>query len=409
MEFIFGFWELNRGKILCWIDRLILTGFCVLIFFLPIAHTEAVRAFSFGIPLGLWILKMALQRRWLVRRTPLDLPILLFTGAAALSLVTAVDFRYSLEEFTGEWLTGVILFYLLANNFREEWLKPILGALILANLLIVVYGWYDFFRQGGTLFDYQVRAGSLHYIAGALATYLATVLPLFWVGLFACPGAAGRAVAALLLLANLFTLYLTHVRGAWVAALAVGLLVCVKFRSQKTALVLIGIAAAIVLLIAPQGTLIHHAPLENADSQEARIDTARARWEVWKFSWERLRESPLQMLGFGRRSFVKRYPEFYEKYKGALLWHAHNTFLNVGLQTGVQGLVLFLFLVFKLLKFTYRRAELEGEPLKKVFLFAVFFMVISFFGRNLWDDFFVDDSALLFWLLSGAAVALEKG
>jgi hypothetical protein len=36
-------------------------------------------------------------------------------------------------------------------------------------------------------------------------------------------------------------------------------------------------------------------------------------------------------------------------------------------------------------------------------------MVISFFGRNLWDDFFVDDSALLFWLLSGAAVALEKG
>ena len=31
-------------------------------------------------------------------------------------------------------------------------------------------------------------------------------------------------------------------------------------------------------------------------------------------------------------------------------------------------------------------------------------MVISFFVRNLSDDFFVDDSALLFWFLAGLAL-----
>jgi hypothetical protein len=36
-------------------------------------------------------------------------------------------------------------------------------------------------------------------------------------------------------------------------------------------------------------------------------------------------------------------------------------------------------------------------------------MILTFWVRNLSDDFFVDDSALLFWLLSGASLALAKG
>jgi hypothetical protein len=56
-----------------------------------------------------------------------------------------------------------------------------------------------------------------------------------------------------------------------------------------------------------------------------------------KFSLEKIGKNPFQMLGFGQRSFVKKYKDFYLKYKGAQLWHAHNTFLNISLQTGLQG------------------------------------------------------------------------
>jgi hypothetical protein len=34
-------------------------------------------------------------------------------------------------------------------------------------------------------------------------------------------------------------------------------------------------------------------------------------------------------------------------------------------------------------------------------------MVITFFVRNLSDDFFIDDSALLFWVLSGIIFATK--
>ncbi len=115
------------------------------------------------------------------------------------------------------------------------------------------------------------------------------------------------------------------------------------------------------------------------------------------------------MIGYGRGSFVKKYRDFYLQYKGAQLWHAHNVFLDVALQTGVQGLVLFFFLLYRILKFSYVSAAAENFPLRKIYFLSSFVMVISFFVVNLFDDCFIDDSALLFWFLVGAAVALKKG
>jgi O-antigen ligase len=390
-------------------DYLILFCFCVLVIVLPIAHTETIRAFSFGIPLGLWIIKMILQKQWIWRRTPLDIPILLFTIVGGLSLITAVDIRYSFEEYTGEWLTGIVLFYLVVNQFRQEQLPYLLAALLFGNVLMVVYGTYDFFQRGGSLLDYQIRAGSLHYIAGALATYLVTVLPYLLLAVFVFSDWAPRVLLLFLVFLNFFTLYLTHVRGAWLAAIILVFLVGWKFLPKKIIL-LPAVAVLMGLLVFTPGQVLkHYTKLTNPGAKEPQIETVAARWELLKFSAERISENPFQMIGFGRRSFVKKYEEFYLKYKGALLWHAHNTFINLALQTGVQGLVLFLFIVYILLKSLYRRAEVEEEPLPKGFLLATFFMVVSFFLRNMADDFFVDDAALLFWMLSGTAIATRRG
>ena len=390
-------------------DYLILFCFCVLVIVLPIAHTETIRAFSFGIPLGLWIIKMILQKQWIWRRTPLDIPILLFTIVGGLSLLTAVDIRYSFEEYTGEWLTGIVLFYLVVNQFRQEQLPYLLAALLFGNVLMVVYGTYDFFQRGGSLLDYQVRAGSLHYIAGALATYLVTVLPYLLLAVFVYSDWAPRVLLLFLVFLNFFTLYLTHVRGAWLAAIVLVFLVGWKFLPKKIFLLPAVTVLMGLLVFTPGQVLKHYTKLTNPGAKEPQIETVEARWELLKFSAERISENPFQMIGFGRRSFVKKYEEFYLKYKGALLWHAHNTFINLALQTGVQGLVLFLFIVYILLKSLYRRAEVEEEPLPKGFLLATFFMVVSFFLRNMADDFFVDDAALLFWMLSGTAIATRKG
>jgi O-antigen ligase len=390
-------------------DDISLFCLCVFVFILPVAHTETIRAFTFGIPVGIWLIRMLLKKRLLIRHTPLDLPILLFTLIAALSLLTAVDFSYSLDELFGDWILGVLLFYLVANTVRPEQMKYILGALLLGNGLMVGYGIADFFYHGGTVFSYHIRAESLHSGFGPFSAYLVTVSPYLLLSLFWVERRSYRWGLILLILLNLLALYLTFARAAWGA---VGILfIWAGWRHLPRKIFLFGGAVMLIMIVLaiPQGVWKHYAPLLHAPAGKTHLETGEARWELLKFTFGQIAENPFQMLGYGRRSFVKKYGDFYLKYKGALLWHAHNTFLNFALQTGIQGLVFFCFLIYKLLGVLYKEAREIKFPGSRYFLQATFWMVLVFFMRNLFDDFFVDDSALLFWYLSGVAMSIKEG
>jgi O-antigen ligase len=401
---------MDRARLLATIDRVFLFCLCVLGIVLPMAHTESIRSFALGIPAGLWGIKCILARRWLFRRTPVDVPILLFTLVAGLSVLTAVDPRYSLEEFVHEWLLGVFLFYLVVNNVRPGQMKVLLGALLLGNGIMVAYGIFDFFRSGGQFFDYQIRAKSLHSGFGTFSTYLVTAAPYLLAAAFAADKTLHRWLLLVLLALNFMALYLTHSRGAWVAAALLLVLAGWRFFPKRVFLPVLLAGGIGFLFLAPKGVLWHDATMtQGSAAPGGKIETVDARWAATRFSLERIAENPFQMIGFGRRSFVKKYHDFYLRYKGVLIWHAHNTFLDIALQTGVQGLFIFAFLLYKFLGTFHAGAKRGEESLPRFFLLASFWMVIVFFARNLSDDFFVDDSALLFWLLAGAGVAINKG
>jgi O-antigen ligase len=397
---------MEREKVLRYIDQVILFCFCVLVIFLPIAHTETIRAFAMCIPAGLWIIKAILCRRFLFARTPMDLPILLFTLVAGLSVVTAVDPRYSLEEFIGDWLIGIGLFYMVVNNTRPDQVKYILAALLAGNLLMVGYGIIDFFRQGGILFEYKVRASSLHSGMGTFGTYLVTIIPFILVGfLFVRKRKISSAILILFCL-NLFALLLNFSLGAWVAIGGLFILIGLEFLKRKVLLFYLLLFLIGIFFLFPNP---NHSFYHRFIDVSHGIDSYNSRWILTRFSLEKIKEDPFRMIGFGRRSFTKQYKGFVQKYKGFPMWHAHNTFLNITLQTGLQGLILFCFLLYRLLKYCHEKGKAEGNSLKKFYLSATFMMIITFFVRNLSDDFFIDDSALLFWFLSGIVFAIGKG
>jgi O-antigen ligase len=396
-------------KLIKFIDYFILFCLCVLVIFLPIAHTESIRAFSLGIPAGLWIIKAILCRRFLFVRTPVDLPILLFTLVAGLSVVTAVDPRYSLQEFIGEWIIGICLFYLVVNNVQSEQVKYILGALLLGNIIMVTYGIFDFFRDGGQVLNYATRAGSLHSGVGTFSTYLVTVIPYILVALFYEEKMSNRLAILALFSLNCLALVLTYSRGSWIT---VGILLFVmgciflpkRIFIPSFAVLVVGISFLFSQEISSYYQRFIPSPNHMPDSYQSR-------WALTKFSAEKILENPLQMNGFGHGTFVKkfRHEEFWLGYKGAGMWHAHNTFLNLAIQTGLQGLFLFCFLLYRMLKYCREREKSGGSPVIRYFSLATFMMIVAFFFRNLSDDFFIDDSALLFWFLSGIVFASGNG
>lgn len=394
---------MERERVLRYIDQIILFCFCVLVIFLPIAHTETIRAFAMCIPAGLWIIKAILCRRFLFMRTSMGLPILLFTLVAGLSVITAVDPRYSLQEFIGEWIIGIGLFYLVVNNVQFERVKYILGAILLGNILMVGYGFFEFSRDGGQILNRATRAGSLHSGVGTFSTYLVTIIPYVFIAVFFLKKTAHRFAIVILISLNLFALLLTYSPGCWVAIMVFALVGGWIFAPRKVFILSLLLIGLIIFWSAPQKIFQYY---DRLTASNAPPDFYNARWILAKFSLEKMKEAPFQMNGFGRRTFAKKFPGFVEKYKGASMWHAHNTFLNLAIQTGLQGLLLFCFLLYRMLKYCREREKSGGSPIIRYFSLATFMMVVAFFFRNLSDDFFIDDSALLFWFLSGILFAI---
>jgi O-antigen ligase len=400
--------NMERDRIIQHFDNIILSCLCVLVIFLPIAHTETIRAFSLGIPVGLWFLKSILSRRFLFTRTPADLPILLFTLVAGLSVITAVDPRYSLEEFIGEWIIGVFLFYMVVNNIRSEQVKYILGALLLGNVIMVSYGVFDFFRDGGLILQSKVRATSLHSGVGTFSTYLVTVIPYLMITLFFVPKNFKFFMLGILLGLNFFALALTYSRGSLVAIGGLLLLTGWRFLPRKVFAILIVTLGIGGSFLATERILAYYHRFTVPPPVGFTPDSYHGRWILSKFTLEQIRDNPFQMNGFGRRTFAKKFHDFVEQYKGAMMWHAHNTFLDLAIQTGLQGLVLFCFLLYKMLKYCQKMGKSGESPIIRYYSLATYLMIIAFFVRNFSDDFFVDDSALLFWLLCGMVFGLSK-
>ncbi|MEW6409540.1 MAG: O-antigen ligase family protein [Nitrospirota bacterium] len=419
------------------IDNIILLCLMILIVVLPVAHTTTIRSITLFLPLLLLCYKMVLTKSLELKKTPLDIPIILFLLFSVISLFTAVDFEYSLREFRGEALKYFLLFYLIVNiDFDEERIKKIIAVFFGANVIMVIYGIVEFYYHGGILINPPnpiYMAKSLHSGGGTYSTYLITIFPFLFFAYYYMEKGILKLLLLILLLFNIFSIYITHNRGALIAVLveiAIILVMTILFFKKKKLGYLILIMSIIVVVSLITDKSFFRGEITNmfAKSEDKVHTPLTARLDVWKFTIKKITEDPLKGTGFGRMSFYKKYPQFRKKY--GHMWHTHNTFLDIAIQLGVLGLIAFLWLIFRVLKINWRlardslgfrpEAQSEGKDrpalnqvqgslssrFKTYFGLSTFVMVIGFFMRNMFDDFYVDDSAMLFWFLIGLSVVL---
>lgn len=154
----------------------------------------------------LWGLKMISEKRFFVRRTVLDIPILLFLASQIISTIISIDPHTSFwgyySRFNGGLLsiiTYIFLYYALVSNFFEEkekakeFGKKLLGISVIAGGLVALWGipshfGYDptcmVFGRGLTTacwtqaFDPTARIFSTLGQPNWLAAYLSILLPI---------------------------------------------------------------------------------------------------------------------------------------------------------------------------------------------------------------------------------------
>ena len=197
--------------------------------------------FYFWILIGLvaWVSKGVITGEMKIRRTPLDIPFLIFLLVYLLSAIFSVDRWHSFWGFFGDPSRGLmnifalaVAYYLIISNFTETRLKWILGAVAASSL--AVSAWSALAITGIQFLPAtisQIAPFSLIGSVSGLAMFLSLAIPLVVTAIFklrasANLGAASKNILTLILIITLgIQLFLLLALSAYVPwpALLIGL------------------------------------------------------------------------------------------------------------------------------------------------------------------------------------------
>ncbi len=156
-----------------WSDRIIIWGFHLLFFFVPLILTpwnyelfeynKMMLTYAFTVIIvGAWAINVVAHQTMKrsnngtksqsgnaqpFLRTPFDIPIVLFLVSQILSTLFSIDRHVSLwgyySRFNGGLISSisyVILYYVFVNNFRREQIKGLLITTLTSATLVSIYG-----------------------------------------------------------------------------------------------------------------------------------------------------------------------------------------------------------------------------------------------------------------------------
>jgi putative inorganic carbon (HCO3(-)) transporter len=184
----------------------------------------------------------------------------------------------------------------------------------------------------------------------------------------------------------------TFSRGGYLAAL-VGVLILGILKERKL-LIILGIFLLTWQTIVPTAV---HQRIDMTQNASGELDTsAQTRVELWKESWQSIKESPV--LGKGYATFR------YGQHAGNLA-DTHNLFVKVWVETGIVGLAMVLVLLQQMLSLGYRLFRRGNDSLYRglglgLLLSTCSAVVANFFGDR-WN--FIEISGPM-WVLVGAGV-----
>lgn len=331
----------------------------------------------------------ALRRRIMLPSGALPALACLFVLWAWLSTTWAHS-PYDAVYTALHWSCGPVLFVLVTGLLQpQSACSGIFSCLTVALSGTVALGLLQYF------FNLSIVPQSVKPAAGfanpnVAAEYVALVLPAVLAYLHKQKRRYGRMLVIILLPCALLFLAVARCRAAWLALGAAGLwtlLLIMKIRMQKRAYYL-SILVSAAVLIAGMATLY-------STNMFGRIihlagGSAVYRTIVWENSLAMLKDKPL--LGFGPAGFKVFYPGYKDRSvfdpsfdKEKQIRRAHNDYVQIAVETGMPGFLLFAGILLCGLVYAVRTVGSAADPTQRALIVGgsaaiVSFMTTAFFG-----------------------------
>jgi putative inorganic carbon (HCO3(-)) transporter len=328
--------------------------------------------------------------------SPLLLPALVLLVAATLDTVFAPDRRAALgllkAYFVEPMLAGLVVAAIARSQSRARLLLLALAvagsSIAIANIVVAI----------GALLNHRFSLVTppvmIYTSANAIPLYLEPLVA------FALPLAVfdqerrTRIVAVAFLVLSAVAIGLSFSRAGWLTLIAQVVLVALFGRWRWR---LIGAAAVVAAAAFAGSRRVRERILVELDPNSP-ANTVVLRLSLWKSTLNMLSHRPV--FGGGLSGFKTSIQPYRDQAYHENQIYPHNLLLNFWSETGLLGLLAFLWLIVQVFRSGLRGLRAGGWA--RIMAIGVLGLVLSFVVHGLLDaPYFKNDQALAFWALLG--------
>ena len=310
------------------------------------------------------------------------------------------------------YVAFMVGYFLVVNLIRsKEWLIRCIIGVITSCTLVSFYGLFqNFFGltsttwQDSTMFsDISGRVVSTFENPNVLAEYLIMVIPLIFVMFLLTTNPKHRLAFAISGLACGGCLIYTWSRGAWLGFLIGMLIFLLMYSRHAMTVCLVGVVGVPFLpFVLPASITQRFLSIGNLGDSSTSY-----RVNIWRGVLDMLGDYWHSGVGIGEPSFRKIYP-LYALSAIEAAPHSHNLYLQIMVEIGVVGLLVFLAAMFIYAQscFTLHASETRSEMLLST---AVFAGMLSVLAQGMTDYIWYNYRVfLMFWLMLGLGAAIRR-
>jgi O-antigen ligase len=355
--------------------------------------------------MGSLFLKIILDKEFKFKRSNVNVWILLFILVYMFSAFTSL----STAEYKNIFMLTVsfILFYFVVINTvdTKKKLNVLLYIFISSATIASLYGLYqyaygDLYSQAwldkNMFEDIKMRVYSTFENPNVFGEYLILVIPII-VGLFFREKGIKKKVLLLGMLGiNTLALVFTFSRGCWLGILfALAILAVVIDRR----FILLGV---LLLMLAP--FVLPESIINRFTSIGNMKDTSTSyRVAIWMGTIAMLKDYWFSGIGLGISSFNKVFPIY--AYSGTSAQHSHNLYLQIMVENGIMGLIMFFGIMYNF----YKETVISICKKKDIVLVGIITGMIGFLIQSMTDHTWYNYRIILiFWMIIGFGISLAK-
>ncbi len=355
---------------------------------------------------------LALAGAWTLRheRYPFRSAVLVYSTVLAASLMTSWQPVLSLK-----FIFWVVLIPLLVFQCMSQASDPVsrlhrniivMTTLALSCLVIIM-------AHAGA--DLQV-AGHGHWRiyagTGLVSTFLILATPLLVATALVERGRV-RYSAGIALLISAWAAFLTTNRAFWLAWLGIMAWMLLPYIWHRVAWRKWLVMGVVIMGVLAIGVIAHQTQARSGTSvvQAAQADL---RPQIWHYWLNQIPSSPWLGHGYGKRVqqsyFLKeqglpKMPKNCSPLQCVMGSHAHNILIDTTVQTGVLGLLAWVYLLWSVMGY---QAAFGYHQAAQVYVRAGQALVLAMIIKNFTDDFMDFEGSLMFWVYWGVLWARSR-